>query len=268
SWRADYVLVIGEKPSDPADLSAWVTVNNNCGNSFKSAKLKLIAGEVNRVQQQLKAQYMRAAPMMEDAGASGFEERSFFEYHLYTLQRPTDLLDQQTKQVSLFPTTTINTKRIYEYDWRRKNDRVGVSIEFKNEKANGLGMAIPAGRVRIYQEDTDGSEEFIGEDNVEHTPKDEKIRVRTGEAFDIAVERLEKNYRRITDRVSERDYEVKLRNHKEEAVEVVVVDYLYGDWEILQSSHAYDKVSSRKVEFTIPVAPDKETLLTYTVRTQ
>ncbi|MBU1637478.1 DUF4139 domain-containing protein [bacterium] len=268
SWRADYVLVIGEKPSDPADLSAWVTVNNNCGNSFKSAKLKLIAGEVNRVQQQLKAQYMRAAPMMEDAGASGFEERSFFEYHLYTLQRPTDLLDQQTKQVSLFPTTTINTKRIYEYDWRRKNDRVGVSIEFKNEKANGLGMAIPAGRVRIYQEDTDGSEEFIGEDNVEHTPKDEKIRVRTGEAFDIAVERLEKNYRRITDRVSERDYEVKLRNHKEEAVEVVVVDYLYGDWEILQSSHAYDKVSSRKVEFTIPVAPDKETILTYTVRTQ
>lgn len=269
SWRADYVLVIGEKPTDPADLSAWVTVNNNCGNSFKNAKLKLIAGEVNRAQQPTRRNMEKAVMYAEaDLAGSGFEEKSFFEYHLYTLQRPTDLLNDQTKQVSLFPTTSINTKRIYDYDWRRKNDRVGVSIEFKNEKANGLGMALPAGRVRIYQEDTDGSEEFIGEDNIEHTPKDENIRVRTGEAFDIAVERLEKDYRRITDRVSERDYEIKLRNHKEETIEVVVVDYFYGDWDITQSSHDYEKTSSRKAEFKVSVQPDKESVLTYTVRTQ
>ena len=268
SWRADYVLVIGEKPADPADLSAWVTVNNTCGNSFKNAKLKLIAGDVNRVQQPGANRLVNFSSISVDAMEKGFEEKSFFEYHLYTLQRPTDLLDQQTKQVSLFPTTTISTKRIYEYDWRRKNDKVGVSIEFENKEENGLGMAIPAGRVRIYQEDTDGSEEFIGEDNVEHTPKDEKIRVRTGEAFDIAVERLEKNYRRITDRVQERDYEVKLRNHKDEPVDIVVVDWFYGDWEILQSSHEYEKASARKVEFTVRAAPDKEIVLTYTVRSR
>jgi hypothetical protein len=267
SWRADYVLVIGEQPSDPADLSAWVTVNNTCGASFKNAKLKLIAGEVNRAQQgrgydvMQKAQRLAAVETIDS-----FEEKSFFEYHLYTLQRPTDLLDQQTKQVSLFPTTTISTKRMYEYDWQRKNDRVGVSIEFKNEKNNGLGMAIPAGRVRIYQSDDDGSEEFIGEDNVEHTPKDEKIRVKTGEAFDIAVERVEKDRRRITDRISEVDIEIKLRNHKSEQVDVVVVDHFWGDWEILRSSHQYVKTSSRKVEFTINALPDAETVLTYTVR--
>ncbi len=267
SWRADYVLVIGEKPTDPADLSAWVTVNNTCGNSFKKAKLKLIAGDVNRVQGRIGYNNRgREVVLSADAGAKGFEEKSFFDYHLYTLQRPTDLLNAQTKQVSLFPTTTISTKRIYEYDWRRKNDRAGVSIEFKNEEENGLGMAIPAGRVRIYQEDDDGSEEFIGEDNVEHTPKNEMIRVRTGEAFDIAVERIEKDQRRITNRVYERDYEVKLRNHKEETVDVVVVDHLYGDWEILSSSHEHKKSTSRKIEFVIKANPEKEAILTYTVR--
>jgi hypothetical protein len=266
SWRADYVLVIGEQPADPADLSAWVTVNNTCGASFKNAKLKLIAGEVNRAQPQFRGARSMEKAYLADAVAAPFEEKSFFEYHLYTLQRPTDLLDQQTKQVSLFPTTTINTKRIYEYDWQRKNDRVGVSIEFKNEKSNGLGMAIPAGRVRIYQKDNDGSEEFIGEDNVEHTPKDEKIRVRTGEAFDIAVERVEKDRRRITDLINEVDIEVKIRNHKQEAVDLVVLDYFYGDWEILRSTHEYTKVSSSKVEFTLNAAPDQEAVLTYTVR--
>jgi hypothetical protein len=266
SWRADYVLVIGEQPADPADLSAWVTVNNTCGASFKNAKLKLIAGEVNRAPQGRGAMMQKSQIYAADMAAESFEEKSFFEYHLYTLQRPTDLLDQQTKQVSLFPTTTISTKRIYEFDWQRKQDRVGVSIEFKNEKSNGLGMAIPAGRVRIYQEDNDGSEEFIGEDNVEHTPKDEKIRVRTGEAFDIAVERVEKDRRRITDRISEVDIEVKIRNHKLETVNIVVLDYFYGDWEILRASHEYTKTTSRKVEFAVNAAPDQEVLLTYTVR--
>ncbi len=137
----------------------------------------------------------------------------------------------QTKQVSLFPSTAVGINKIYSYDWRQNNDRVGVSAEFQNSEANGLGLALPAGRVRVYQASGKGSQEFIGEDNVEHTPKNEKVTVRIGNAFDIVAERTQTDYRRISDRVAETDIQVKLRNHKKEAVEVVVTDYFYGDWE-------------------------------------
>ena len=206
--------------------------------------------------------------MMEKAAAPQFAEQAFFEYHLYTLQRPTTILDRQTKQVSLFPNTTINTAKLYEYDWQRKSDRVGVSLEFENRESNGLGMALPAGRVRVYQKGPDGSEEFVGEDRVEHTPKNEKVRVQVGEVFDIAVERNQLDYRQIARRVSETDYEVKLRNHKTETVEIVVVDHFWGDWEIIRSSLDYKKVSATKVEFKVRVEPEQEAVLTYTVRTR
>jgi hypothetical protein len=268
SWRADYVLVIGEG-SPKSDLSAWVTVENTCGTSYKNAQLKLIAGEVHRATQprQPVPEYATMA-MAKGAGDRQFEEKTLFEYHLYTLQRPTDVLDKQTKQVSLFPNTTIATTRLYEYDWQRKQDRVGVMMEFENKEQNALGMPLPAGRVRVYQKSADGSQEFVGEDNIEHTPKNEKVRVRVGEAFDIAVERTQKDYRRISDRVSEADLEVKLRNHKKEAVEIVVVDHFYGDWEILKSSREAKKVSAYKVEFRQTVEPEQEAVLTYTVRTR
>ena len=267
SWRADYVLVIGEG-SPKSDLSAWVTVTNTCGTDYKNAQLKLIAGEVHRAAapRQPVPEYATMA-MAKGMGDRQFEEKTLFEYHLYTLQRPTDVLDKQTKQVSLFPNTTITTARIYEYDWQRKQDRVGVMMEFENKEQNALGMPLPAGRVRVYQKSADGSQEFVGEDNIEHTPKNEKVRVRVGEAFDIAVERNQKDFRRISDRVSEIDFEVKLRNHKKETVEVVVVDHFYGDWEILKSSREGKKVTAYKVEFRQTVEPEQEAVLTYTVRT-
>jgi len=267
SWRADYVLVTSDDDV-PADLSAWVTINNTCGTSYQDAKLKLMAGDVNRVRDygKQRVKVPTAHFLMETDAGAGFEEKSFFEYHLYTLQRPTDLLDQQTKQVSLFPNTSVRTKRIYEYDWRRRNDRVGVSLEFANTEENGLGIPLPAGRFRIYQRDDDGSQEFVGEDNIDHTPKKEDLRVRVGDAFDIVPERSEKDYRRITQQVMERDYEVKIRNRKEEAVTVVVVDHVYGDWTVMQASHEHRKVSARKIEFDLDVAADQEVVLTYTVR--
>ncbi|MDD5088239.1 MAG: DUF4139 domain-containing protein [bacterium] len=267
SWRADYVLVVRDESKD-ADLDAWVTINNTSGASYNDATLKLIAGEVHRAETPRPVYRAQKGMAMEMAAADQqFEERSFFEYHLYTLQRPASVLDQQTKQISLFAPVTVATKRIYEYDWQRKQDRVGVSIEFENREANGLGMALPAGRVRVYQDDA-GSQEFIGEDNVQHTPKNEKVRVRVGEAFDIAVERAQTDVRRISDRVSESDYTVKLRNHKTETVEVVVLDYFWGDWEVTRESVPHKKISSTKVEFRVTVEPEQESILTYTVRTR
>ncbi len=265
SWNADYVAVIDE--SNKADLSAWVTLNNMSGASYKDAKLKLIAGEVHRAQppQQFYAKAARNEMMAMD-GAAQFTEKSFFEYHLYTLERQTDVLDNQTKQVSLFPDAEVQTKRIYEYDYQRDNDRVSVSLEFPNSKENDLGIPLPAGRVRVFQRDTDGSQEFIGEDNIEHTPRDEKVRVTIGNAFDIAVERAQKDYRQISDRVYEQDIEVKLRNRKNEAVQIVVVEHSWGDWQITKSSLPHRKVTANKFEFDVEAKPDQEVVLTYTIR--
>jgi len=264
-WKADYVMLLNEA-NTKADLDAWVTLDNTSGASYENAKLKLIAGQVHRAEQSHAPQPMefmaRAA-----AAPKQFEEQAFFEYHLYILQRPTTILNNQTKQVSLFPSTSAGIKKIYTYDWQTNKDRVAVSAEFENSEANGLGMALPGGRVRIYQKSADGSQEFVGEDTVEHTPKNEKVTVTIGNAFDIAAEHNQLNFRRISDRVGETDYEVKLRNHKKEAVDVVVVDHLWGDWEITHSSVEYKKVSANKIEFRVTAQPEHEVNITYTVRT-
>ncbi len=266
SWRADYVLVMNDA-NTKADLDAWVTIDNTSGATYEDAKLKLIAGEVHRAPA---PRPMYAVDGLETRAfsvkAAGFEEQTFFEYHLYTLQRPATVADNQTKQISLFPGTSTPLRKIYEFDYQKKADRVGVSVEFENREENGLGMALPAGRVRVYQEGPDKSQEFLGEDNIEHTPKNEKARIQIGNAFDIVAERTQTDFRKISDRVTEMDIQVKLRNHKKEAVDVVVVDYFRGDWEITRASLDFKKISARKVEFTVHAEPEQEATLTYTVR--
>jgi hypothetical protein len=265
SWRADYVLVLNSA-NTKGGIDAWVTIDNTSGATYSDAKLKLIAGEVHR------ATAPQPIPMYADGmqrlegKAAGFEEQAFFEYHLYTLQRPATVANNQTKQISLFPSTSASLRKIYEYDYQKKQDRVGVSVEFENREENGLGMALPAGRVRVYQESPDNSQEFIGEDNIEHTPKNEKVRVQIGNAFDIVAERQQMDFRQISNRVTETDIQVKLRNHKKEAVDIVVVDYFYGDWDITKHSHDFKKISARKAEFTVHVEPEQEAVVTYTVR--
>ncbi len=263
-WRADYVAVIGADDKH-LSLSGWVTINNKSGATYKDAKVKLMAGEVHRVEERRHLKGRAYDVMTMEAGAPQFEEKAFFEYHLYTLQRPSTIKDNQTKQLSLFPPAEVEAKRIYEYDPRRDAKKVRVSFEFENSQKAGLGMALPAGRVRVYMQDDDGAQEFVGEDNIDHTPKDEKVRVAVGKAFDIVVARKQTDMRRISDRVREESYEVKLRNHKEDAVEISVLDYFWGDWEILNSSLPYNKKSSRQVEFKVPVNPDEEVILTYRV---
>lgn len=268
AWHAEYVAVSDEKDTQ-MDLSAWVSLENSSGATYPDAKLQLIAGDVQRVQPQpppmlkgrdVQVMAMRAAP------SEGFAEETFFEYHLYTLDRPTTIADRETKQVSLFPTATTPVKKVYEFNGQVDAKKVRIILEAENKKELGLGMPLPAGKVRVYKKDSRGDLQFVGEDQIDHTPKNEKLRLGVGKAFDIVAERVELSQDRITDRVFDRSIQVKLRNRKTEAVEVVVQESVWGDWEIRNPSLPFVKKDARTAEFRVPVAADTEAILTFTVR--
>lgn len=211
---------------------------------------------------------MAAAPMQEEA---------FFEYHLYTLPRPTTLKHNQTKQVQLLQAESIPLIKdyvlrggggYYRGPWAQRSDKekVQVFLEFKNAQAGGLGMPLPKGTVRVYKRDPAGSPQFIGEDAIDHTPKDEKVRLELGNAFDLSAERKQTDFDRLSDRVFESAYEIKLRNHKDTAVTIRVLEPIGGDWTMVQNSHPFTKSAAFEAEFPIEVAPDQEAVLTYRVR--
>jgi len=273
-WRANYVAVVGQN-DDILDLTGWVTINNNSGTAYNDATLKLVAGEVNRVQPENVARsggmaMLETAPM----NAPGFEEESFFEYHLYTLQRPATVLNHQQKQINLLEGEGISVDKIFVFDpgyayWGRGDTAeadIQVRLRFMNSEDNGLGIPIPAGTLRVYKEDSSGALQFIGEDNVDHTPKDEEIEVFLGEAFDIVGERVVLDRREIRNDIWEYDVEVTIRNHKTDSVNITYWDHVWGDWEVRTSSHEYLQKDASTVEFVIPVEADGETVLTYTIR--
>jgi len=269
NWHAEYVAVTSEK-GDKLDLSSWVSIENHSGATYENAKLKLMAGDVRLVQEAGPFDGGRRvwANMAETQTAPKFEEKAFFEYHLYTLDKPTTVRDRQTKQISLFEPATVTAKREYIFDQMKNAEKVQVNLVFKNEKAAGLGMPLPAGKVRVYQRDEDGALEFVGEDKIDHTPDNEEVRLVVGSAFDLTVEKEMTDTKRISDRVREESYRAELRNHKKENVEITLVEHLWGDWQILESSHAYIKKNASTVEFKIPVEVGKETVVTYRVRRQ
>ncbi len=263
-WHAEYVALVNAT-DDRLSLSGWVSIDNRSGAAYPKAKLKLVAGELQRARRKGEPVYtdgiMRAAE-----SAPTFEEKSFFEYHLYTLAFPTTLANNQIKQVSLFDPAETPVKKHFIYDPERDATKASVVLEFKNSKEMGLGMALPAGVVRMMKRDTDGSIELIGEDNLGHTPKDEIVKLTVGKAFDIACEQVQKDRRQISSKVWEEDWEVSIRNHKAEPVTVRVVKRLWGFWDITQSSHTFIKKDASTAWFEIPVDKDKETKLTFTVR--
>jgi hypothetical protein len=267
NWHAEYVAVTS--PDDKSlDLSGWVSVENHSGISYPEARLKLVAGDV-QVEEDAPAAFKMARGgevMAMDAAAPQFEEKSFFEYHLYTLARRTTLRDNQTKQIALFPPAGTKSQKVFVYNGQLDAKKVDVRIEFKNAKSEGLGLPLPKGKVRVYKEDTDGSLEFIGEDAIDHTPVDEKIRLTLGSAFDLAGERAVKESRKTGDRSRQDTVEIRLRNHKKEAVEITVVETLWGDWKIDPSTFPFVKKDARTAEFKVPVAPDGEAVLTYTAK--
>jgi hypothetical protein len=269
NWQSDYVAVANADDTK-MDLNAWVTVNNASGATYKNAKLKLVAGDVHRAQEegyQDKMMYLRAASVAKEE--RGFQERGFFEYHLYALQRPTTLRDNETKQIELASAANVPMKKLYVYDGARGAKKVAVILEFKNSKSDNLGMPLPKGRVRVYKKDTDGSLILAGEDNIDHTPKDEKVRVKMGEAFDVVGERKQTDTKLDTrGRRVQESFEIKLRNHKDSDVVVTVVERFHGylGWKFEAQSHKHEKKDSQTAEFQIPVKKDGETVLTYTVK--
>jgi hypothetical protein len=278
NWRSDYVVTLNEK-DDQADLSGWVTIDNKSGATFKNAKIKLVAGDVNRAKDEVeyKRGMLQAAEMAAKAAAPQFKEESFFEYHIYTLQRFATVKDNQTKQISLVQADTIPVKKelLYHganyyyysrYGETMTNQKVGVFVEIQNRKDNHLGIPLPKGTVRVYKHDSEGSLQFIGEDRIDHTPKDEKVRIKLGDAFDVVGSRKQTDWKKIAYDTYEAAFEISLRNHKKEDVVVRVVEPVPGDWKMLSSSHAFTKSEAFTAEFQVPVQKDGETKVTYRVR--
>ncbi len=290
SWHADYNIVAPEN-GDVADVVAWVTLDNQSGKNFPEARIKLMAGDVSKIQQgQVYAQLRMSAGQNNNDFAQQVTERAFDEYHLYTLERPTTLRDREVKQVEFLRATGVHANRIYVYDgvmigqqyrgWNMENLRnnaeygtesnpkVWVMLEFKNSKNNGLGMPLPAGRVRFYRHDQDGQMEFTGEDQIDHTPADETVRFYTGNAFDIVGERRRTYFKtNQQERWVDESFEIKLRNHKSTPVEVRVVEHLYrwSNWAISQKSDDFQKSNAQTIEFRVQVPPDNEKTINYTV---
>ena len=268
SWKADYVMVVNDKDTE-VDLTGWVTLDNQSGATYKDARLKLIAGDVNRAPEPrpiMKRMRADAALMAESAPAPQFEEKAFFEYHLYTLQRPTTVGQAQTKQVQLLATSDVPAKKIFLYDGSRMGKKVEVKMEFKNSKENHMGMPLPRGRVRAFKADSDGSLEFIGEDQIDHTPKDEQLRILLGNAFDIVGERNQLDHKEVSRVVTEDTWEIKLRNHKQEPVTVTISEPQWGDWKVIKSTNQGRKKDARTLEFTVDIPADGEGVITYTVQ--
>ncbi|MBZ0183097.1 MAG: DUF4139 domain-containing protein [Melioribacteraceae bacterium] len=264
SWSAEYVVLLNENDTK-LDLNSWVSINNRSGASYKDANLKLIAGDLNLVRSRdypnmVKAQY-DAGVMME--AAPQFEEKSFFEYHIYDLQRKTNVLDNETKQIALFESENVSINKKYLY--QSGSNKVGVYVEFKNSSENNLGIPMPKGKVRVYKSDGE-SPQFIGEDMIDHTPKNEKLSLKIGEAFDITAEEKMTDSRKITNKINEQDYEITIKNRKEESISVNIEKYFGLNWKITSSNFDFKKVDASKVEWILPVDSDNETILKFTVR--
>src|SRR6476620_4810312 len=278
SWRADYVLVINADDTK-GDLQGWVTLTNSSGATFEDARLQLVAGDVNRVSEyeQRPVDALRAAAMTKSEAQ--FQEQGFFEYHLYTLQRPATIRNSETKQVSLLEATGFDVKKEFVLNGQRYyysgynnpgaaiKEKVGVFIQFRNSQQNKLGMPLPAGTIRLYKKDDKGNQQFIGEDKIDHTPKDEDVRVKVGDAFDIVAERKQTDYKVLASgHLYEYAYEIKIRNHKDGPVTVVVNEPIGGDWEMITSTFEAKKTAAFAAQFNVPVTKDGEATLSYRVR--
>ena len=277
NWRSDYVFVINDADT-AGDLTGWVTLTNNSGAAYKNAKLKLVAGDVQRVSARDDYRYPTGgARAKAEEGATGFKEEGFFEYHLYTLQQPTDVLENEQKQVTLLEAKNAKVKKklIYygqQYWYRgkygevQKNQKVGVYLDIENAKANGLGIPLPKGTVRVYKADKSGAKQFIGEDHIDHTPRDEKVRIKMGEAFDVVGDRKQMEWRTLGVCTSESTWEIELRNHKDKASRVEVYEPIGGDWTIIESTHKHDKKDVFTFTFDVDVPANGKTKIKYKVR--
>jgi hypothetical protein len=278
SWNADYVLTVGRNDT-AADLDGWVTLTNGSGTSFRNVKLQFVAGDLNRVRQMLgEARGDLRMAQSPQAAQEAMAQEAFSEYHLYSLGRRTTINNNETKQVSMMGGTGVPVQKRYVVDGRAfyyrnqqhpgspLKDDVQVYYQFRNEEKTGLGVPMPAGIVRVYQSDSKGGVQFVGEDRIDHTPKDETLNVKIGHAFDVVCERKQTGFEKIAPNVYELEFEIRLRNHKDTPVTVEVNEPIGGTWRMLQSSHEWQKTDAWAAQFRVPVASGEEALLKYRVR--
>ncbi|MCY4385521.1 MAG: DUF4139 domain-containing protein [Desulfurellaceae bacterium] len=278
TWQADYVLALNSDDS-LADLSGWVSIENQSGTTYRNATLKLVAGNINRVQPEVLRERLMAATAMASASSeSQFQEESFFEYHLYTLERPTTVQNNQTKQMALLSAADIPiTKRLVlrgqphyvrtSFDTPPPLQKVSVYLEIENVEQHHLGIPLPKGTLRVYKADAQGSLQFVGEDSIDHTPKNETVSVKMGEAFDVVGERRQTSFTRLSRRSSEVSWQIVVRNHKDEDVQVRVEEPMYGDWEVVASTpEQHEKPDAHTLRFEVTVPKNGEVKIGYRVR--
>jgi hypothetical protein len=279
SWKSDYVMLINAADSR-ADLTGWVTINNQSGTTYRNAALKLVAGDINRAtsrddsRRAMELAAKAASPAVADRE---FKSEGFFEYHLYTLDGRTTIKESQTKQLTLLSAADfpVDKQFIYygaasyhrtQYGVPISNQKVGVYLDIRNTKENRLGVPLPKGKVRVYKADASGSQQLIGEDWIDHTPKDERVRIKMGEAFDLVGERVQKDWKKIGGNLYEIEWEITLRNHKKEAVTVEVIEPMPGDWEVLRATHPHEKLQAFTARWKLPVPKEGATTLGYRTR--
>jgi hypothetical protein len=285
NWKADYVAVVREDETR-VDLTGWVTLDNRSGATYRDARLQLMAGDVRRVQEVSVADRLQGriygAEVSPPPPAPAFAQEAFFEYHLYTLDGTTTVANNETKQMSLLSAADVGVTRRLVFDvaapwWSQRarmpgagtsttGDKLGIVLEVRNSRENRMGMPLPRGKVRVYKGDRTGNLQFIGEDLVDHTPRDETVRLYIGDAFDVVGERKVMDTRQLSERVQEQTVQVAIRNHKDGPAQVAVVEHPQGDWEILRSSHRSEKKDATTIEFPLAVPAGGEVVVTYTVR--
>jgi len=280
SWKADYVAELNASDTS-INLLGWVTLNNNSGANYNNANLQLVAGDVNRVtpQRRPSPREMKSFAMVADA--SSMREESLFEYHLYGLNRPTDILNNQTKQVSLLSAQSVPVNKEFvlngsNYYYHSRQGQIGqklkvaIFVQLENKQASGMGMPIPKGIVRVYKKDSQGNSQFIGEDRIDHTPKNEIIRLKLGNAFDITANKKQTDFSKRKHILPNRNafetaYQVELKNAKTSAVTVIVREPIPGDWKVLKESHPHKKITSGTAEWKIKVPAESSSILEYRV---
>ena len=281
-WKADYVAELNAK-EDSIDLSGWVTLTNTSGATYSNAKLQLVAGDVNRVQDN----YPRPMVMRKSVGiaadsASEMTEQSLLEYHLYTLERPTTIAENQTKQVALLSASSVPARKELllrgadyyysaSYGDLGQKMQVGVFVEFDNKEAAKLGIPLPKGIMRVYKKDNQGNAQFVGEDRIEHTAKNETIRLKLGDAFDVTADKKQTDFKTLPrqskgNSMFESGYELTLKNAKKERVLVTIQEPIPGEWKILKESHPSHKATSNTAVWKIEIPAEGKTTLTYRVQ--
>ena len=267
-WQAEYIASIREEEG-LLELSGWAAIENRSGHTFKDARVRLVAGDVHRVSPQpyrARDRMRGQAAMMEAAApAPGFKETPHFEYHLYTLDRLTTLTDRQSKQLTLFPPTSVKAEKEFTYDGSRDQEKVRVNLVLANTEENGLGKPLPAGRIRVYKETGGNTAAFAGEDRIGHVAEGEEVRVYLGNAFDIVGERTVLETRQVSKRSRQEIVKIELRNRKDAPATVTVIEHLRGDWKFIGTTPKVSKKEAHKVEFEVTVPKKSEKAFTYQV---